>query len=199
MDQAYNNGVIVLGDAPISPSTDAPFIGTDSKEAGLWLWRGEAVPTSSLCRPKSRDQKVLRRIMHAARRTGWIGLPTGFAFALIVVLVMPHSMPPEGPVSADETAVELSSVPAPSVVRPSVALAPAELTEAQSDQSQVPLAPAAQTSAQLAETRVVKSHVQRTSPRTVRKTHASPARRGPPTLIPGVLTPPSMTWHGGGY
>jgi hypothetical protein len=34
--------------------------------------------------------------MHAARRTGRIGLPTGFAFALIVVLVMPHSMPRKG-------------------------------------------------------------------------------------------------------
>ena len=83
MDQAYNNEAIVPGDAPISPSADAPLISTDNKEAGLWLWRGEAVPTPSLCRPKSRDQKVLHRIIHAARRTGRIGLPIGFAFALI--------------------------------------------------------------------------------------------------------------------
>jgi len=197
MDQTYNNGAIVTGDAPISPSADAPLISTDSKNAGLWLWQGQAVPRPSLSRPKSRDQQVLRRIMRAARRTGWIGLPTGFAFALIVGLVMPHSMPPERSVSADKTAVGLSSVPAPTLVRPSVASAPAELTEAQSDQSQVPLAPAAQTLARPAETRAAKSHAQ--PPRTVRKTHASPARKGPPTLIPGVLTPPSMTWRDGGY
>jgi hypothetical protein len=197
MDQAYNNGAIVTGDAPISPSADALLISTDNKKAGLWLWQGQAVPRPPLSPPKSRDQQVLPRIMHAARRTGSIGLPTGFAFALIVVLVMPHSMPPERSVSADTPTVSLPPIPSDTVVRPSVAPAPAELMEAQSDQTEVPLAPAAQTLARPAETRVAKSHAQ--PPRTVRKTHASPVRRGPPTLMPGVLTPPSMTWRGSGY
>ena len=197
MGQAYSDWAIVTGDAPISPSADAPLISTDSKKAGLWLWQGQAVPRPSLSRPKSSDQQILPRIMHAAGRPRWIVLPVGLVLALMAVLIMPHSMAPDRPVSADKNAVGLSSVPAPTVVRPSVALAPAELTEAQSDQTEVPLAPTAQTLARPAETRAAKSHAQ--PPRAVRKTHASPVRRGPPTLIPGVLTPPSMTWRDGGY
>src|ERR1700719_3895681 len=62
--QAYSEAVTVTDDAPISPSADAVLISTDSKEAGLWLWQGEAPPPTPPLppRPKSRDRQMLRRI-----------------------------------------------------------------------------------------------------------------------------------------
>jgi len=196
---------MVTGGAPIrSPSSHPALSTTESQEAGLWLWRGEALPPPSAPQPKSRVQlksrvqQILSSMVPAARWAGWMVLLGGLAVALLAASAMLHPTLEES-VSVDMPAVSLPPVLSATVVRPSVAPASAELTEAQSDQTEVPLAPAAQTSARPAETRVSKSHAQRTSPRTVKKTNASPARRGPPTLIPGVLTPPSMTWHGGGY
>jgi hypothetical protein len=46
---------------------------------------------------------------------------------------------------------------------------------------------------------VMKGRVQHKLSRTARKTHASHVRKRPLFLAPGVLTPPPMTWHGGGY
>ena len=192
---------MVTGGAPIrSPSSHSALSNTESQEAGLWLWRGEALPPPSAPTPKSRVQpksrvhQILSSMVPAARWAGWMALLGGLAVALLAASAMLHPTPPEE--SVDTPAVSLPPVPSATVARPSVAPAPAELTEAQSDQTEAPLAPAAQTLARPAETRVAKSHPQ--LPRTVRKTHASPVRRGPPTLIPGVLTPPSMTWRDGG-
>src|SRR5580692_4214621 len=42
--QAYSEAGAVTDDAPVSHSADAVLISTDSKEAGLWLWQGEAPP-----------------------------------------------------------------------------------------------------------------------------------------------------------
>jgi hypothetical protein len=194
---------MVTGGAPNrSPSSHPALSNTESQEAGLWLWRGEALPPPSAPRPNrassaNRVQQILGSMVPAARCAGWMALLGGLAVALLAASAMLHPTPQEESVSVDTPAVSLPPVPSDIVVRPSVAPAPAELTEAQSDQTEVPLAPAAQTLARPAETRVAKSHAQ--PPRTVRKTYASPVRRGPPTLIPGVLTPPSMTWRGGGY
>ena len=188
---------MVTGGAPIrSPSSHSALSNTESQEAGLWLWRGEALPPPSAPQPKSRVQQILSSMVPAARWAGWMALLGGLAVALLAASAMLHPTPPEESVSVDTPAVSLPPVPSATVARPSAAPAPAELTEAQSDQTEVPLAPAAQTLARPSETRVAKSHPQ--PPRTVRKTHASPARKGPPTLIPGVLTPPSMTWRDGG-
>jgi hypothetical protein len=41
-----------------SASIRAPVVSTDLQESGLWLWQGEAPPTSALPRPKSRDQGI---------------------------------------------------------------------------------------------------------------------------------------------
>ncbi|MBV8592296.1 MAG: hypothetical protein JO212_19945 [Acetobacteraceae bacterium] len=196
MEQAYNNGEIVTGDAAISPPADAPLISTDSTGAGLWLWQGDAPAAPSRAQLKSSDPPILYRMMHAAGWAGWIALPIGLALTFIAISVMRH---PEKPVSAEKTAVGLSPVLAPAVVSPSVVPAPAEPKETQSDQSQVPSAPPAQTASPSADTQAAKSHAHRISSHTIRKTHASPARRGPPILVPGVLTPPPMTSHGGGY
>ena len=86
--QAYSEAGAVTDDAPVSHSADAVLISTDSKEAGLWLWQGEAPPPASLPRPKSRDQQTLSRVMPAARWPGWIVLPTtGLALTLVLVLI----------------------------------------------------------------------------------------------------------------
>ena len=204
--RAYSKAAAVTGGAPISPSADAVLISTDSKEAGLWLWQGEAPPPPSLSGPKSRDQQILRRIMPAAGWAGWIALPTGLALTLIAISMMPH---PDRPVSADRPAVALSSAPSPTVAPssapsstvagPIVATRPVELTEAQLDQVRVPSAPAAKITARGPEQRMTKSPAQHKSSRAVRKARASHVRKGPPVPIPEVLTPPPMTWHGGGY
>ena len=218
MDQAYSEAVAATDDAPISPSADAVLISTDSKEAGLWLWQGEAPPPISPSPPraKSRNQQILRRIMPAAGWAGWIALPTGVALTLIAVSTMRH---PDRSVSADTPAVALGSAPSPAVipsfapppvVAPSSALSPtaarpvvdvpaATPTTAQLHQEQVTSAPAAEIMTRTPEPRMAKWRAQRKSPRTGRKIHVLRIRREPLFPRPGVLTPPPVTWHGGGY
>ena len=186
----------------------------------------EAPPPPSLSGPKSRDQQILRRIMPAAGWAGWIALPTGLALTLIAILMIPH---PDRPVSADRPAVAPSSATSPTIppssapsptippssapspaVTPSsatspplgapvVAAPPPEPATARLDQEKVPSAPAAQIMTRTPEPRMAKSRAQHKSSRVVRKTHLSHVRRGPLFPIPGVLTPPPMTWHGDGY
>ena len=193
MGQAYSNGPMVTGNAAISSSP--ALISSDIKESGLWLWQGEVPPSPSLPRPKSRDRQILRRIMPAAARAGWIAVPAGFVLAFLAVSIIPR---PDRPVSTP--AVALSSAPSPAVTHPIVAVPPAELTKAQLDEVQVPSAPAAKITAQGPEPPVAKGRAQRKLSRTASKIHASHLRRGQPLFpMPGVLTPPPMTWHGGGY
>src|SRR5690348_13364541 len=73
--ETYSDAPIATGTPPISPS--APLVSTDLKESGLWLWQGEAPPTSALTRPQSRNQQLLRHIMPAAGWVGWIAVPAG--------------------------------------------------------------------------------------------------------------------------
>ena len=197
MGQASSKAPMVMGNAPIWPS--AALISTDTKETGLWLWQGEELPSPFLPGPKSRDQQqLLRRVMPAAGWAGWIALPIGLALIFIAVSMMPH---PDGSVSADTPAVALSAPP-PAVTRPMVPVPPAERTETEArlDQVQAPSAPAAKITAQAPEPPVAKGRAQHKLSRTARrKTHASHVRRGPLFPTPGVLTPPPMTWHGGGY
>jgi hypothetical protein len=193
--QAYSE-VAVPDDAPISLLTDTVLISADSKEAGLWLWQGEAPPPASAPRPKSRDRQILHRIMSAGGWVGWIALPTGLALTLIAISMMPH---PDRPVSADRPAVAPSSAPSPTIARPIIAFPPAEPATAQLDQEQMPSAPTTKITARGSEPRTAKSRAQHKSSRAVRKIHASHVRIGPPSPLVGVLTPPPMTWHGGGY
>jgi len=193
--ETYSDAPTVTGTPPISPS--ARLVSTDIKESGLWLWQGEAPPPPALPRPKSRDQQFLRRIMPAAGLAGWIAVPAGLALAFLAVSMIPR---PDRPVSADRPAVALSSAPSPAVAPPIVPVSPAERTEAKLDQVQVPSAPpAAKITAQGPEPPVVKGRAQHKLSRTARKTHASHVRKRPLFPTPGVLTPPPMTWHGGGY
>jgi hypothetical protein len=106
IDQAYSKAPIVRGTPPISPS--AALVSTDIKEAGLWLWQGEAPPPPALPRPKSRDQQFVRRIMPAAGWAGWIAVPAGLALAFLAVSMIPR---PDRPVSLDTPGVALSSAP----------------------------------------------------------------------------------------
>jgi len=194
MDETYSNAPIVTGTPPISPS--APLVSTDIKEAGLWLWQGEAPPLPAPPRPKSRDQGYLCRIMPAAGWVGWIAVPAGLALVFLAVSMTPR---PDGSVSADTPAIELSSAPSSTVAGPIVATRPVELTEAQLDQVRVPSAPAAKITTRGPEPRMAKWRAQLKSSRTARKNHASHVRRGPPVPMVRVLTPPPMTSHGGGY
>jgi hypothetical protein len=182
--QASSKAPIVTGNVPISAS--AALISADTKESGLWVWQGEVPPSRSFWRRKSSALQTLRRIMPAARRVGWIALPTGLALVFITILMKPH---PDRLVSADTPAVALSSAPLPTVARPIVAVPPAELTEAQMDQVRVPSAPATKITAHGLEPPVAKGGAQRKLSRTARKTHASHVRRGP-LFPPGALTPP---------
>ena len=105
---------------------------------------------------------------------------------------------PDRPVSADRPAVALSSAPSPAVTPPIVPATPAE--EGKPEQVQVPsVPPAAKMTEQGPETPVVKGRTQNKLSRHARKTHASHVRKRPLFLASGVLTPPPMTWHGGGY
>jgi hypothetical protein len=214
--QAYSEAGAVTDDAPVSHSADAVLISTDSKEAGLWLWQGEAPPPASLPQPKSRDQQTLSRVMRAARWPGWIVLPTtGLALTLVLVLMIPHSHRPApadtptvtlssatptvaGPIVSAPSA-EFTTAPAPIVPRPVIAAPPAEPATAHLDQEKVPSAPAAEMMTPTPEPRMATSRAQHKSSRAVRKPHVSHVRRGPLSLRPGVLTPPPTTWHGGGY
>jgi len=193
--ETYSNAPIVTGTPPISPS--APLVSTDIKEAGLWLWQGEAPPLPAPPRPKSRDQGYLCRIMPAAGWVGWIAMPAGLALAFLAVSMTPR---PDRSVSVDTPGGARSSVPSPAVTRPIDPVPPAERTEAQVDQAQVPsVAPAAKLMARGPEPPVMKGRAQHKLSRTGRKTHASHVRKRPLFPTPGVLTPPPMTWHGGGY
>jgi len=194
---SMGQAVAVTDDAPTSNSSDAVLISTDSKESGLWLWQGDAPSPPSFPRPKSRDRHILRRIMPAAGWAGWIALPTGLALTLIAILMIPH---PDRPVSADRPAVTPASATSPPPLgAPVVAAPPPEPATARLDQEKVPSAPAAQIMTRTPEPRMAKSRAQHKSSRVVRKTHLSHVRRGPLFPIPGVLTPPPMTWHGDGY
>jgi hypothetical protein len=194
MSQAYSNGAIITDGAPPSASADAPLISTDSKEAGLWLWQGDAPAPSSLPRPKSSDRQILHRIVHAGGWAGWIALPIGLALTFIAISAVRH---PDKPVSAD-TPGAASLVASSTVTPPSVSVPPAQLTESRSDQAQLPALPTAQILTPGPEPRTAEWHLQRKSSRPTRKTNASHVHRAPPIPRPGVLTPP-LTWHGGGY
>lgn len=214
---AYGEAVAIRDDAPMSPSADTVLISVDSKEAGLWLWQGEAPPPGSLPQPKSRDGQILRRIMPAAGWARWIALPTaGLALTLVVVLMMPHSdrlapadTPRVVPSSTSSPIVagpiigapssEPTTAPSPIIPRPVVTVPPDEAATAHLDQEKVPSAPAAEIMTRMPEPRMAKSRAQHKSTRAVRKLHVSHVRRGPLFPLPGVLTPPPMTWHGGGY
>jgi hypothetical protein len=192
MGQTYGKAPIVTGTPPIFPS--APLVSTDLKESGLWLWLGDAPPPPALARPKSRDQRFLRRVMPAAGWAGWIAVPAGLALAFLTVSMLLR------PVSPDRPAVALSSAPSPAVTPPIVPVPPAERSEAKLDQVQMPSAPPApKMTAQGLEPPVVKGRAQHKLLRIVRKTHSSHVRERPLLPRPGVLTPPPMTWHGGGY
>jgi hypothetical protein len=193
--QTCSEASIVTSGVPLSPSADEASISPDSKEAGLWLWKGEAPPSPSLPRPKSTDQQILRRIMHTAGWAGCIALPAGLALTFVAISVMPH---PDKPPSADPPAVALSPVPPPTLAHPSGAVPQAELMGAPTDQVLVPSAPAVKVEPRGPEPRMAEWHVQRKSPRMTRKTHASHMRSGPPIIKPGVLTPP-MTWNEVGW
>jgi hypothetical protein len=193
--ETYSNAPIATGTPPISPS--ARLVSTDLEESGLWLWRGEAPPTSALTRPQSRNPQFLRRIMAGAVWARWIAVPAGLALAFFAVSMIPR---PDRPVSADRPAAALSTAPSPAVTPPIVPITPAERTTAKLDEVQVPSAPSpAKITAQGPEPPVVKGRAQHKSSRTARKTHASYVRKRPLFPRPGVLTPPSITWHGGGY
>jgi hypothetical protein len=192
MGQTHGKAPIVTATTPIFPS--APLVSTDLQESGLWLWQGDAPPPPALARPKSRDQRFLRRVIPAARWAGWIAVPAGLALAFLTVSMLLR------PVSPDSPAVALSSNPSPGVTRPIVPVPPAELTEADLDKAQVPSEPrAAELTAQGPEPLVAKGRAQHKLSRIARKSHASHLRRRLLFPMPGVLTPPPMTWHGGGY
>ena len=216
--QAYSEATIAADGAPIPASANVVLISTDSKESGLWLWQGEAPSQPSPPRPKSRAQQILRRIIPAAGWGGWITLPAGSVLILIVVSMMPR---PDRSVSADAPAVALSSASSSTIAHPIVAVPPAKSTvalssaplpavagpiaavpsakptEAQLDQVRVPSSPADKIKAREPEPRMTSWRAPKSS-QTSRKIHASHVRRGP-VPMPGVLTPPPMTWHGGGY
>jgi hypothetical protein len=195
VDEAYSKAPIVTDTPQICPS--AALVSTDIKEAGLWLWQGEAPPPPASPQPTSRDRQFLSRLMPGAGWAGWIAVPAGLALAFLAVSMIPR---PDRPVSADTPAVALSSAPSPAVTPPVVPVFPAESTKAQPDPVQAPsMSPAAKVAAQGPEPAVATRRAPRKLSRTARKTHASHVRRGPLSPMFGVLTPPPMTWHGGGY
>ena len=179
MGQVHSVAPIVTEDAPISPST--PLISTDIKEAGLWLWQGEAPPPPALPRPTSRDRLFFRHIMPAARWAGWIAVPAGLALAFLAVSMVAR---PDRLVSAYVPAVALPSGPSPAVTRPIPPVLPAEVTQAKLDQVQVPSArPADKITARRPEPPMVNGRAQHALSRTARKSHESHVRRGPPVPL----------------
>lgn len=195
LGKTYSKAPIVADTPPTAPPPR--LVSTDIKEAGLWLWQGEAPPPPVPRRPKYRDRQFLARMMSAAGWAGWIAVPAGLALTFLAVSMMPRQ---DRPVSADPPGGALSSAPSPVVARPIVAVPPAEHTEAQPDQAQVPSAPAAsRLAAEEPEPRVTKGRARHKASRTEKRTHASHLRKRPLFPMPGVLTPPPMAWHGGGY
>lgn len=207
--ETYSEAPTVTGGPPAPPS--AQLVSTDMKEAGLWLWQGEALSTPP--RPKSRDEGFFRRIMPAAVWVGWVAVPVGLALGLLAVSMMPR---PDRPVAADKPSSALSSAPSPAVPRPIVPAPPAARTETQLDQAQAPSPPSpgnltaqapeppvtkrrAQPTVQAPEPPMTKGRAQHKALRTGRKVHAPHVSTRPLFPTPGVLTPPVMTWHGGGY
>jgi len=190
----------VTGDAPMTPSSaDRVLISNGNGEAGLWLWHGEAPPLPSAApQPNSQLENILARMRHAARRAGWIALPSGLALILLAASVM-HSAPPQRPEPASKPAVSLPPAPSPTIARPDIAFPPAQLAEARFDQVRVPSAPAPQISVRGPGQRMVSWRPRHKSSRTVKKSRALLVHRGPPPLIVGVLMPPVMPWRGGGY
>ena len=193
--ETYSKAPIVTGTPPISPP--ARLVSTDLEESGLWLWRGEAPPPPTLPPPKARNHQFLHRIMPAAGWAGWIAVPAGLVMAVLAVSMIPR---PDRPVSAERPAVAPSSASSPAIAPPIVPVSPGERTEAKLNQEQVPSAlPAAKLTAQGPEPVAAKARAQHKLSRIARKIHASHARKQPLFPRPGVLTPPPMTWHGGGY
>jgi hypothetical protein len=189
--ETYGEAPIATGTPPKFPS--ARLVSTDLEESGLWMWQGEALQPA-LARPKSRDQRFLRRVTPAARWAGWIAVPAGLALAFLTVSMLLR------PVSPDPPAVALSPTPPPGVTHPIVLASPPERTEAELDKVQAPSEPrAAQITAQEPEPLVTKGRAPHKLSRTAKKTHASNVSKRPLFPMPGVLTPPPMTWHGGGY
>lgn len=189
--ETYGEAPIATGTPPKFPS--ARLVSTDLEESGLWMWQGEALQPA-LARPKSREQRFFRRVMSAAGWAGWIAVPAGLALAFLTVSMLLH------PVSPDRPAVALSSAAPPGVTHAMVPAPPPERTVAELDKVQAPSEPrAAQITAQEPEPLTAKGRAQHKLLRTARKTHASHVPKRPLFPMPGVLTPPPMTWHGGGY
>jgi hypothetical protein len=201
----YSDAAAATSGTSISPSVDRVLISTDNEEAGLWLWKGDAPPLPSLPRPESRDQGILNRIKSAVGSAGWIALPAGLALMLTAVIMLPHPHRPGSVAtsmvasSSAGSATPLSSAPSSTVAHAIVAMPPAEPATTQLDREPVPSAPAAKITAPRVEPRISTSRAHRKSSRSARKHYAFHARRGPLFPIPGVRTPPPMTWHGGGY
>jgi hypothetical protein len=174
----------------------AKTVSAESQESGLWLWQGEAPPPRSRPEPLSRGRVFLDRIVAAARWTGWKAPAGGLILILLAASLVLRSTPLDGQISADTRAVSpqpgstlistRSLIPPPSIELPDVAL----------DQVRMPPAASTQMIAQPAEGQMVKRRAQRRSPPSVRRAHASFARRGSPVLIPGVLTPPKDQTEG---
>ena len=183
MGQTHGKVPSVTATTPIFPS--APLVSTDLQESGLWLWQGDAPPSPALARPKSRDQRFLRRVMPAAGWVAWIAVPAGLVLAFLSISV------PLRPVSPERPAIALSSAPSPDVTRPIVPVPPAERTEADLNRVQVPSEQrAAELTAQGPEPLVAKGRAQHKMSRIARKTHASHLPKRPLFPMPGVLTPP---------
>lgn len=200
---AQLNAEAVAGDRPITrSSTDAALISTGDEQSGLWLWHGAAPPSPPVARPGSRVEHVLGRIMPAARWAGWMALSGGLALALLTVPVM-HSAPPPRPEAPPKPPTALAPAPSTPVAHPVGAVPQTQPAEAQSDQPRIASVsapePAPQVMQREPERQMVQERAHRKPLRSVRKTQASRTRRGPLMMVPGVLTPPVMTWHGGGY
>jgi hypothetical protein len=167
----------------------AKSISAETQNAGLWLLHGEAPPRSPP-EPVSRPRQLLDHIASAARWAGWMAPAGGLILILLAVSLVLRSAPPGAGLSAGLPAV------APQPMSPLVAghsLIPppsTQLPDVRLDHVQMPPLASAQTMTQPTEGQMVKWRERRKSPASVRRTHASFARRGPPVLIPGVLTPP---------
>jgi hypothetical protein len=172
--------------------SQAKSVGARDQEAGLWLWRGKAPPS----RPLSRGRQILGRIVSVAQWTGWMAPAGGLILILLAASLGPRSAAPDRRMTADPRAVPPQSG-SPLVATHSLIHPPSiELPAVRLDRVQIPPAASAQMVAQPTEGQMVKRRAQRRSPASVRRTHASFARRGSPVLIPGVLTPPKDQTEG---